>query len=85
MEHPMIITNPQILGGKPIIAGTRIAVTTILDLLSSGLSIAEVIAEYPGLTEEAVQTAISFASKRLQRETVQPIIQKDGSLAFPMV
>lgn len=59
MREPTIISDPAILGGKPIIDGTRIAVSTILDLLAAGLSVEEVLKEYPGLTKKAVQAAIA--------------------------
>lgn len=79
----MITSDPAILGGKPIIAGTRIAVSTILDLLAAGLSVDEVLKEYPGLTKKAVQEAISFASARVRRETILPITTKNGGFVFP--
>lgn len=83
MKEPKITSDPGILGGKPIIAGTRIAVSTILDLLAAGLSVGEVLKEYPGLTKKAVQEAISFASSRLRRETILPIATKNGGFVFP--
>lgn len=85
MREPTIISDPTILGGKPIIAGTRIAVSTILDLLAVGLSVSEVLKEYPGLTKKAVQAAISFASSRVRRETILPVANKNGGFIFPSI
>ncbi len=79
------MSDPEILGGKPVIAGTRIAVSTILDLLAAGLSVEEVAKEYPGLTKKAIQTAISFASARVRRETIHPIVEGNGHMMFPTV
>ena len=85
MKVPIIVSDPAILGGKPIIAGTRIAVSTILDLLATGLSVNEVLKEYPTLTKKTIQAAISFASARLRRETILPIATKNGGFIFPTV
>jgi len=43
----LITQNPEILGGKPIIAGTRMSVESIMELLSSGMEIKEILKEYP--------------------------------------
>lgn len=85
MDKSIIVSDPTILGGKPIIAGTRMAVSTILDLLAAGLSVEEVLNEYPGLTKKAVQAAISFASARVRRETIHPIVEGHGHMIFPTV
>ncbi|MBI3293054.1 MAG: DUF433 domain-containing protein [Elusimicrobia bacterium] len=65
-----IVVDPRILGGKPIIKGTRIAVSFILDLLASGMTPAEIVAEYPQLTEKDVLTATRYAAFLLQKEYV---------------
>ena len=56
----MVSSDVAILRGKPVIAGTRIAVETILDLLAAGLTSDEVVKEYPGLTVESVRGADCF-------------------------
>lgn len=86
MKEPTITSDPAIFGGKPIIAGTRIAVSTVLDMLAAGLSVDEVLKEYPGLTKKDVHAAISFASARVRRETILPVQTKDGGgFVFPTV
>ena len=57
-----ITQNPDILGGKPIIAGTRMSVEVILELLSSGLETNEIIKEYPFLTKKQIQAAIGHST-----------------------
>ena len=57
-----IVVNPEILDGKPIIKGTRLSVEHVLELLASGLSEAEIIADYPELTEENLQAVRAYAS-----------------------
>lgn len=55
-----IVVDPEILGGKPVIRGTRLAVELILDLLASGQSEAEVLANYPGLTREDILACLAY-------------------------
>ena len=63
-----ITTHPDILGGKPIIAGTRISVEHILGLLAKGITQKEIIKEYPSLTEESVKAALEFAQTAVKNE-----------------
>jgi len=65
-----IVLNLEILKGKPIIAGTRISVELILDLLSSGMSIEDILQEYPHLTKKNILEAIEYAKKSLEHEEV---------------
>ncbi len=53
-----ITANPQILGGKPIIRGTRISVEFILDLLASDVSEDEILEDYPHLTKDDIQACL---------------------------
>ena len=59
---PHIVSDPAILGGKPIIAGTRIGVDLILEKLGDGESIDDILIDYPHLTREQVVAAINFAA-----------------------
>jgi uncharacterized protein (DUF433 family) len=62
-----------VLGGKPIIKGTRIPVHLILELLASGMSEKEVLKEYPELTSEDVRATLEYAAKVLRQEEIIPI------------
>ena len=59
-EHPHIVKVPGVLGGEPIIAGTRIGVAFIARLLQAGEEPSEIIAAYPHLAPAAVYDAISY-------------------------
>ena len=61
----LIIRNPNILGGKPIIAGTRMSVEVILEFLAGGMEIKEILKEYSFLTMEQIQAAIQYAAERV--------------------
>jgi len=66
-----ISINPEVLVGKPVIAGTRIPVTLILNLLRHGYSFEQVIEDYPILTEDDIKAALAYAEARLNDEEVQ--------------
>ena len=59
-----IVVNPQILAGKPVIEGTRLSVEHVLGLLNGGMSDAEIIEDYPELSEESLQAVREFDSSR---------------------
>ncbi len=72
----VINIDPEILKGKPIIAGTRISVEFILELLASGMSVDEIIQEYPYLKKENVLEAIDYARESLKHGEVIPFSAK---------
>jgi len=63
-----IEVNPKILGGKPVIKGTRIPVYLILELLSAGYSFKRIVKAYPSLTEEDVKAAVDYAAQIVKNE-----------------
>ena len=67
-----ITCNPKILGGKPIIAGTRMSVEVILEFLAGGMEIKEILTEFPFLTREQIRAAINFAAQKVGREEHYP-------------
>ena len=67
-----LIIDPEILQGKPIVRGTRLAVELIVDLIAQGWSHDEVLHNYPNLTEEDITACLKYASARLHAERVYP-------------
>ncbi|MDQ3006954.1 MAG: DUF433 domain-containing protein [Chloroflexota bacterium] len=63
-----IAYNPEILSGKPHIAGTRLSIEFILELFASGAMRDEVIKAYPQLTLEAVEEALKYAAQSVRNE-----------------
>ena len=59
-----ITIEPAVLVGKPVVKGTRLAVEFIIDLLAQGWSEAQILDNYPGLTNEDVHACLSYASER---------------------
>jgi uncharacterized protein (DUF433 family) len=65
-----IAYNPEILSGKPHIAGTRLSIEFILDLFASGATRDEIIKNYPQLTSEAVEEALRYAALSVKNEVL---------------
>lgn len=57
-----IVLDAEVLAGKPVIRGTRLAVEFILELLAAGQSEDEILRNYPGLTREDILACLSYAS-----------------------
>jgi uncharacterized protein (DUF433 family) len=68
-----ITLNPKVMVGKPIIKGTRLTVEFILNLLAHGATVAEIIEEYDGLTEEDIQACLLFAKNSLEQTAFMPL------------
>ena len=66
--------NPKKLGGKPVIRGTRIPVYLILEMLANGMSVEEILKEYPELTEDDIREALRYASRILSKEGMYEIL-----------
>jgi len=62
-----IAIDPLVRSGKPCVRGTRIAVADVLDYLGGGMSVAEVLEDFPDLAAEDVQACLSFAADRERR------------------
>jgi uncharacterized protein (DUF433 family) len=56
-----VVIDPEILVGKPVVKGTRLAVEFVIDLLAQGWTEAEILANYPGLTREDIQACLAYA------------------------
>ncbi len=63
-----IISDPNILRGKPVIKGTRISVELILEKLGEGTSIEELLEAYPNLTKEDILAALSYSADVIKNE-----------------
>ncbi len=75
MQKQRIVSNPTVMMGKPLIAGTRITVELILEKLSAGETIEQILEAHPRLTREAIQAALSFAVEALRADVVYPVAE----------
>lgn len=65
-----ITSEPGILGGKPIVRGTRISVELILEWIASGATRDEIVRRHPTLTAEDVEQALSYAAAAVRNEVL---------------
>jgi len=72
MTLDRITFNPDIMGGRACIRGMRIAVSQVVNLVANGMTMAEIIRDYPYLEEEDIRQALRYAAQ-LTEEEVHPI------------
>ncbi|MEM6784537.1 MAG: DUF433 domain-containing protein [Bacteroidota bacterium] len=65
-----IVSDPAILGGKPVVKGTRLSVGLLLELVASGGTVASIVEAYPHLAAEDVEQALRFAAYQIEHEVV---------------
>jgi len=68
-----IVVNPKVMGGKPVVKGTRITVEQVLKLLAQGLSVQEIITDYPHLSKDDISAVLLYAAKVAGEEEVYPM------------
>jgi uncharacterized protein (DUF433 family) len=68
-----IIVDPQVLVGKPVIKGTRIAVEFIVELLAEGWTHQQILSNYPQLADDDIHAALHYASELMKQEKVFPL------------
>jgi uncharacterized protein (DUF433 family) len=75
-EH--IHADPEILVGKPVVRGTRLAVDFLIDLLAAGWTEDQILDSYPTLTHESLQAVFAFAADCVRDETMYdlPVLVK---------
>jgi len=69
----LVVSNPEVMMGKPVIAGTRITVELILEKLGAGETTEEILDAHPRLTEEGIRAALVFAAQALRADVVYPV------------
>lgn len=73
MENPVsIVSDPRVMMGKPVVAGTRITVELILEKLAAGETTEQILAAHPRLKSAAISAALSFAKDTLRSDTIYP-------------
>lgn len=72
MATDLIRCDPQVMMGKPVVAGTRLTVDLILDKLAAGESMQQLLDAHPRLTPEAIRAALSYAAQVLRSDIVYP-------------
>ena len=76
MQKQWIVSNPKVMMGKPVIAGTRITVELILEKLAAGETIEQILEAHPQLTRETILAALAFAKEALRADVVYPLAEE---------
>jgi uncharacterized protein (DUF433 family) len=71
-DRALIISDPQVMMGKPVVVGTRITVELILEKLAAGETTDQILAAHPRLTSAAILAALTFAKDTLRADTIYP-------------
>jgi uncharacterized protein (DUF433 family) len=71
--YTRIVVDQEILGGKPIVKGTRISVEFLLELFASGATREDVLMAYPHLTADDIEEALRYAAEALKCDHVIPL------------
>jgi uncharacterized protein (DUF433 family) len=73
MSDPLIVSDPAVMMGKPVVAGTRITVELILEKMASGETVEQILEAHPRLSRQSVLAALDFANRVLRSEIVYPV------------
>jgi uncharacterized protein (DUF433 family) len=75
MNGCLIQSDPSVMMGKPVIAGTRLTVELILEKLAAGETVEQLLEAHPRLSREAVSAALDFAAQALRADVVYPVTE----------
>lgn len=76
MSNQLIQSDPKVMMGKPVVAGTRITVELILEKLAAGETVEQILEAHPRLTKEGVLAALQFAADAIKADVVYPVPEK---------
>ena len=78
MTESLIVCDPAVMMGKPVVAGTRITVELILEKLAAGESFEQLLEAHPRLTRPAILAALDFAARVLRSDIVYPLTRQSA-------
>ena len=68
-----IEVDPQVLVGKPVVRGTRLAVEFVLEMVASGVPESEILANYPRLAHDDILACVAYAAETIKGERIYPV------------
>lgn len=74
MDTGLIQSDPAVMMGKPIVAGTRITVELILEKLAAGETVDEILEAHPRLTRKGILAALRFAARAMRADVARPVV-----------
>ena len=75
MSERMIQSDPLVMMGKPVVAGTRVTVELILEKLGAGETVDQILEEHPRLTREGILAAVRFGGEALRADVAYPVAE----------
>lgn len=78
MDTPLITSDPSVMMGKPVVAGTRLTVEFLLEELAAGTTVDQLVASHSRLTPAAVSAALAFAAQALRADVVYPVVRRSA-------
>lgn len=72
-DSGLIVSNPKVMMGKPVVRGTRITVEMLLEKFTAGQTEEQILRVHPHITREGIRAALSFAAEALQASVVYPL------------
>ena len=76
-----IVVDPKVMAGKPVIRGTRIPVDAIIRRIADGMTIEEILEEYPNLTREDVKAALKYVERIVRGEDIIPLVKGEHEVS----
>ncbi len=76
METKLIVSDPAVMMGKPVIAGTRITVELVLEKMAAGETEEQILEAHPRLTREGIRAALAFAAEALRADVIYPMVEE---------
>ena len=73
-----LVCDPEILGGKPVLEGTRLSIELILGLLAEGMTSDEIAGAYPEVTPEDLKAVLRYAAEALHNDVVLEVHPAEG-------
>jgi uncharacterized protein (DUF433 family) len=74
MSSGLIISDPDVMMGKPVITGTRLTVELVLEKLAKGETVEQLLAAHPRLTREGIQAALAYAAQTMRSDIIYPAV-----------
>ena len=74
MSSKLIISDPDVMMGKPVIIGTRLTVELVLEKLATGETAEQLLAAHPRLTREGIQAALAYAAQTMRSDIIYPAV-----------
>ena len=75
MQQKMIVSDSNVMMGKPVVAGTWITVELILEKLAADETIEQILDAHPRLIRKAIQAALAFAKEALRADVIYPVVE----------